>query len=981
MLRHEPAPPRIPDYELLREIGRGSYGTVWIARSVTGLFRAVKIVWRASFPDPAPYEREFRGLREFAAVSLAEPRLLALLHVGRNDSAGFFYYVMELADDVATGSTVDPERYVPETLREVRSRRGRLPAAETLALGVDLANALAGLHDHGLVHRDIKPSNIIFVARMPKLADVGLVTSAASLDDSRSRVGNLGYMPPDCPGSPAADVYGLGKVLYELVTGRGHADYPRLPPDLDRFPDRPELLELNEILLRACADDKSRRYPDARSLLEELRLLQAGKSVRRLRAAERHLARALRIAAGLALSTALAGSGAWIQHRRASAAEAQRDALARRTVYAADLAQAQRAIDQADYGRARRLLDQQLPASGRADLRGPEWHALARIAQGDPCQVLRAAGPAVDRAVISPDRTLLAVHDASRQATIYAVAANRELRRIDGIHRLAGFSRDGQWLFGTDANYALRRWRVSDGAAAGQPLADGVLRPLGMTGDDQVVAFRDAATADRKSWHPPAVVVVDLASARVTQRLALGADDDAPPWEFFRAQVSARGTEVVIACVSGSSNTSRFRLTHVTLAATPIVRHERLEGFLPTGLAELPGEHNSEWWASEASSGRQLRYDRQAGKWMTAPRAPLGIVAQARIQPHGPLIQAHNAALTVTLPDGGHRLRGHAALITDLVLLDAEECFTTSATGEVRRWQYRAAAPAYPTVQCWNSHGTTTAALFSAGGDGIIAPLDGTRLAVLSAASLSLETVIPGLRRPIAVAGDTVLGISATGKTLAAWSRAEQRAAGEWLPGESPIVQAGVSGDGNVLCVTRLDGSLASLDRRSPGDTREVAGAHHRIWPLVLNRDGSRVWSVDNSPQLQCRLVRTGEVVWAVPMATTASSVTALSDAAVAVALRNGDVQVHHGDTGERLRTIASGSSSAEFVLPTPDRTRLFIAGIEGDVGIVDVESGLHLATLRTELSDRPYHMALSPNGTLLSLLSQSGTLRVLKLR
>src|ERR1043166_2569695 len=83
----DPAPPSIPDYELLREIGRGSYGTVWIARSVTGLFRAVKIVWRASFPDPVPYEREFRGLKEFAAVSLTETRLLALLHVGRNDAA------------------------------------------------------------------------------------------------------------------------------------------------------------------------------------------------------------------------------------------------------------------------------------------------------------------------------------------------------------------------------------------------------------------------------------------------------------------------------------------------------------------------------------------------------------------------------------------------------------------------------------------------------------------------------------------------------------------------------------------------------------------------------------------------------------------------------------------------------------------------------------------------------------------------------
>src|SRR5262245_6882112 len=92
--------PVVPDYALLRKVGVGSYGEVWLARSATGLLRAVKIVRRSSFEEDRPYEREFAGLKRFEPVSHARENQLDILHVGRNDDAGFFYYVMELADDV-----------------------------------------------------------------------------------------------------------------------------------------------------------------------------------------------------------------------------------------------------------------------------------------------------------------------------------------------------------------------------------------------------------------------------------------------------------------------------------------------------------------------------------------------------------------------------------------------------------------------------------------------------------------------------------------------------------------------------------------------------------------------------------------------------------------------------------------------------------------------------------------------------------------
>lgn len=173
----DPSAPRIPNFELIRKIGSGSYGDGWLARGLTGAYRAVKIVWRNRFSDATPVEREFRGLKEFNAHAF-EASQLALLHVGRDERAGFFYYVMELADDAERGSTIDPARDVPLTAKELKTRRGRLPAAECVAFGVELARSPAGLHARALLHRDITPSNVIVVGGVPKLADIGLIASS-----------------------------------------------------------------------------------------------------------------------------------------------------------------------------------------------------------------------------------------------------------------------------------------------------------------------------------------------------------------------------------------------------------------------------------------------------------------------------------------------------------------------------------------------------------------------------------------------------------------------------------------------------------------------------------------------------------------------------------------------------------------------------------------------------------------------------------
>ncbi len=259
--------PRIPDHEVLRCIGKGSYGEVWLARSLTGSLRAVKVVRREDFELDRTFEREFEGIMRFEPISRDHPGLVHILHVGRNDEEGFYYYVMELGDDRESGSRVAPGDYEPRTMGTDRSMKGRLPVKECVQHGIILADALSHLHEHGLTHRDIKPSNIIFVNGKPKLADIGLVAAEGQM----TFVGTEGFVPPEGPGTASADIYSLGMVLYELSTGNDRLQFPELPNEPGNEAHRPMRRALNDVVCKACAPIPKKRFSTARSMADALR--------------------------------------------------------------------------------------------------------------------------------------------------------------------------------------------------------------------------------------------------------------------------------------------------------------------------------------------------------------------------------------------------------------------------------------------------------------------------------------------------------------------------------------------------------------------------------------------------------------------------------------------------------------------------------------------------------------------------------------
>ncbi len=268
----------IRDFELLRPIGEGAYGEVWLARSLTGAYRAIKIIHRNRFSEQRPFEREFEGVRTFEPISLTNPGWVAVLHVGKDDSRGFFYYVMEAADDMASGSKIDPNNYTPKTLGKMLVEKPWLPVVDCAGIGIQLADALAALHKLGLVHRDVKPSNVIFAKGHAKLADIGLV---ATTEGPKSFAGTEGFIPPEGPGTPLADIFSLGRTLYQAATGCDPKRQPGLPTALGERTDQREFMRLMDIINIACASSPGRRYQSAEDLRKDLVKLDASLNGRR----------------------------------------------------------------------------------------------------------------------------------------------------------------------------------------------------------------------------------------------------------------------------------------------------------------------------------------------------------------------------------------------------------------------------------------------------------------------------------------------------------------------------------------------------------------------------------------------------------------------------------------------------------------------------------------------------------------------------
>jgi TolB-like protein/Tfp pilus assembly protein PilF len=260
------------DYELLEEIGRGGQGVVFRARQKS-LNRtvALKVISLGQWASKAHLKR-FRREAE-AAAGLDHPSIVPIYEVGEGD--GSCYFSMKFVE----GGKLD----------EV-TRRQPMPIRRAAELIAKVARTVHYAHEHGILHRDIKPGNILLDANgEPHLTDFGLarlVESESSVTHTLDVLGTPSYMAPEqAVANNAAigsvtDVYGLGAVLYQLLTGQppfaGGATYETIKLLLDTEPRQPRLLnpkidrDLSTICLKCLEKDPKRRYSSALDLAEDL---------------------------------------------------------------------------------------------------------------------------------------------------------------------------------------------------------------------------------------------------------------------------------------------------------------------------------------------------------------------------------------------------------------------------------------------------------------------------------------------------------------------------------------------------------------------------------------------------------------------------------------------------------------------------------------------------------------------------------------